>query len=57
MMVTQNLLAVGAGLFVGVLFSWLKLPLPAPPTLTGILGAFGVFLGSVLFRLLSAKFF
>lgn len=57
MMATQNLLAVGAGLFVGVLFSWLKLPLPAPPTLTGILGAFGVFLGSVLFRLLSAKFF
>lgn len=48
----QNVLAVGAGLFVGGLFSWLKLPLPAPPTLTGILGAFGVFLGSVLFRVL-----
>lgn len=49
-MVTSNLLALAAGLFVGLLFSWLDLPLPAPPTLTGILGATGVFLGSVLFR-------
>jgi XapX domain-containing protein len=48
----QNLYAIGAGLSVGLLFSWLKLPLPAPPTLTGILGAAGVFLGSVLFGLL-----
>jgi len=53
-MVTTNLLALGAGLSVGLLFSWLKLPLPAPPTLTGILGAFGVFLGSVLFRYLAS---
>jgi len=48
----QQALSVGAGLMVGVLFSWLRLPLPAPHTLTGILGAFGVFLGSVLYRLL-----
>jgi XapX domain-containing protein len=48
----ENLLALVAGLAVGLLFSFLKLPLPAPPTLTGILGAFGVFLGSVLFRIL-----
>ena len=49
----QYFLAVGAALAVGALFSWLRLPLPAPPTLTGILGAFGVFLGSVMFRLLT----
>ncbi len=42
-------LALIAGLSVGVLFSWIKLPLPAPPTLTGIVGAAGVYLGSVLF--------
>ncbi|HEY0296384.1 MAG TPA: XapX domain-containing protein [Bordetella sp.] len=53
-MMTQNLLAIGAGLFVGLLFAGLKLPLPAPPTLTGILGAFGVFLGSVLYRLIAS---
>lgn len=46
----QNLLALGAGAAVGMLFSWLRLPLPAPPTLTGILGAAGVFLGSLVFR-------
>ncbi|RDU95882.1 XapX domain-containing protein [Trinickia dinghuensis] len=50
---TQSLLALGAGLTVGILFSWLRLPLPAPPTLTGIIGAFGVFLGSFLFRMLA----
>jgi XapX domain-containing protein len=53
-MITTHLLALGAGLSVGLLFSWLKLPLPAPPTLTGILGALGVFLGSVLFRYLGS---
>ncbi|WP_036140700.1 XapX domain-containing protein [Luteibacter sp. 9135] len=47
----EPILAVTAGLAVGMLFSWLKLPLPAPPTLTGILGAFGVFLGSVIYRM------
>jgi XapX domain-containing protein len=50
----QNMLAVGAGLAVGVLFAWLQLPLPAMPTVSGILGGFGVFLGSVLFRMLIA---
>jgi len=45
-----NLLALGAGLFVGLLFTWLRLPLPAPPTLTGIFGALGVCLGGMLCR-------
>lgn len=48
----QNIYALGAGLSVGLLFSWLKLPLPAPPTLTGIIGAASVFLGSVLYSYL-----
>jgi XapX domain-containing protein len=51
----QNVYALGAGLSVGLLFSWLRLPLPAPPTLTGILGAVGLFLGSVLFNILFIK--
>lgn len=50
--VTNCALALGAGIFVGVLFSWLKLPLPAPPTLVGIMGAMGIFLGSVVFQFL-----
>ncbi len=52
-MTLQPILALGAGLSVGLLFSWLRLPLPAPPTLTGIIGAAGLFLGSVLYRLLN----
>lgn len=48
----QNFLALGAGFAVGLLFSWLRLPLPAPATLTGILGAVGLFLGSVVFGML-----
>jgi XapX domain-containing protein len=48
----QNLYALFAGLSVGLFFSWLRLPLPAPPTLTGIIGAAGVFLGSLSFGLL-----
>lgn len=52
MSIQQGALALGAGLAVGLLFSRLRLPLPAPPTLTGILGAAGVYLGSVLFSLL-----
>ena len=49
-MLATSLLALGAGLFVGLRFSWLKLPLPAPPPLSGSLGAFGMFLGSMIFH-------
>lgn len=49
----QLLLGLGAGLAVGLLFSWLRLPLPAPPTLVGISGALGVCLGGMLFRSLA----
>jgi XapX domain-containing protein len=52
----QILYALLAGLSVGLFFSWLKLPLPAPPTLVGIVGAAGVFLGSVLFRTAASYF-
>ena len=38
-------LALVTGFAVGVLFSWLKLPLPAPPALAGVLGVVGLFLG------------
>lgn len=38
-------LSLLAGFFVGVLFSAIKLPLPAPPALAGILGILGIYLG------------
>ncbi|WP_115716945.1 XapX domain-containing protein [Gallaecimonas mangrovi] len=52
----QILLALVAGLSVGAFFSWLRLPIPAPPTLTGIVGAGGVFLGAVLVNLIRHYF-
>lgn len=48
---TDAILALAGGLVVGVIFSVAKLPLPAPPTLPGILGAVGMFIGYQLLRL------
>jgi XapX domain-containing protein len=41
-------LALVTGGVVGFLFAKLKLPIPAPPSLTGILGIVGIFLGYLL---------
>ncbi|MBO9129044.1 DUF1427 family protein [Bacillus sp. 165] len=43
------LLSTLAGLIVGVLFSAIKLPIPAPPTIVGIVGIVGVYLGQLLY--------
>lgn len=40
--------ALITGLVVGLLFAVLKLPIPAPPTLAGIMGIIGVFLGFII---------
>jgi len=40
------------GLFVGVLFSLLKIPIPAPGNIEGILGIVGIFSGTLLINFL-----
>lgn len=35
------------GAVVGIAFAALKLPIPAPPTITGILGIVGIWLGYI----------
>lgn len=45
----EVLLAMFAGFAVGLLFSFLKLPIPAPPVLSGVLGIMGVYLGAEAF--------
>lgn len=40
------LLSLLTGGIVGVLFTLLKLPIPAPPVLSGILGIVGIWLGA-----------
>ncbi|MGN8645204.1 XapX domain-containing protein [Gracilibacillus sp. HCP3S3_G5_1] len=38
-------LSLLAGIIVGILFKFMKLPLPAPPVLAGVVGIFGVYFG------------
>ena len=40
--------ALVTGLVAGFAFAKLKLPIPAPPSLAGILGIVGIFLGYLL---------
>lgn len=42
------ILALVAGIAVGILFKFLKLPLPAPPVFSAVLGVFGVYFGGVV---------
>jgi len=44
----EVVLASITGLTVGLLFARLKLPIPAPPTLAGVAGIVGIFLGYVI---------
>jgi XapX domain-containing protein len=54
---TELLLALLTGLVVGIIFSALKLPLPAPPVLSGIVGIFGIYLGGIAYHWIIDKFF
>lgn len=51
------LLALLAGVLVGVLFSVIKLPLPAPPALAGVAGIVGIYLGHVIYQWAITQFF
>ncbi|MDO6446101.1 XapX domain-containing protein [Colwellia sp. 1_MG-2023] len=54
---TEVLLALFAGAIVGILFSLIKLPLPAPPVLSGIAGIFGIYLGGMAYSWIIERFF
>lgn len=49
-----HFLALLTGLIVGLIFSALKLPLPAPPVLPGILGIFGIYAGGEIWKYFTA---
>ncbi|WP_144554755.1 XapX domain-containing protein [Bacillus sp. X1(2014)] len=42
------IMALIAGVIVGMLFKFLKLPIPAPPVFSAVVGVFGVYFGGVL---------
>ncbi|PRX61497.1 XapX domain-containing protein [Cohnella sp. SGD-V74] len=52
-MLKEILLSLLAGLIVGIVFKMIKLPLPAPPVLSGVLGIVGVFLGGLAYEWIS----
>lgn len=45
---TEVFLALIAGLITGIVFTLIKLPIPAPPVLPGVVGIVGVYLGGQL---------
>lgn len=56
-MMIEYLLAILAGFLVGLIFSAIKLPLPAPPVLAGVLGIIGIYLGGETWKFVAEKFF
>ncbi|ARK32801.1 XapX domain-containing protein [Halalkalibacter krulwichiae] len=46
----EVILALIAGLIVGFVFALIKLPIPAPPALAGVMGIVGVYLGYKLYH-------
>ncbi|GGF36118.1 hypothetical protein GCM10010954_38870 [Halobacillus andaensis] len=54
-MVKEAILALVAGIFIGVVFKLIKLPLPAPPVLAGVLGVAGVYIGGKIIEMLFMK--
>lgn len=43
----EVLLSLLTGFVLGLIFSRLKLPIPAPPSLAGLMGIVGIFLGYI----------
>ncbi len=43
--VTITVLALTTGFLAGALFAFLGVPIPAPPTVAGVAGIVGIFLG------------
>ncbi len=44
----ELILSLVAGIILGIVFKLLRLPLPAPPVLAGILGIIGIYLGGLV---------
>lgn len=48
--------ALIVGIVFGLTVSYMRLPIPAPPSIVGVAGIFGVYLGYVLFEFLSKRY-
>lgn len=54
---SEIFLALVTGSLVGIVFTAAKLPIPAPPVISGIVGIFGIFLGSQLYQWIIKTYF
>ncbi|MEM7144608.1 MAG: DUF1427 family protein [Verrucomicrobiota bacterium] len=54
---TTILLALLAGIILGAVFTAIKLPLPAPHTIAGVMGIVGIFVGGYLYHWIATTFF
>lgn len=50
----EILLSLLAGILCGLVFKFLKLPIPAPPVLAGVMGIVGVYIGGRIFDIIKA---
>lgn len=48
----EVVISLFAGWVIGIIFAWLKLPIPAPPPL-GLVGAAGLTLGALFYQYLN----
>jgi XapX domain-containing protein len=55
-MINVVILSLITGIVVGILFTALKLPLPAPNALAGVMGILGIYLGSIIWPLINKLF-
>jgi XapX domain-containing protein len=46
-----------AGFLVGLIFSAIRLPIPAPPVLSGVAGIVGIYLGSQAYQWIVESYF
>jgi XapX domain-containing protein len=44
----EVIMSLVAGILVGMVFKFLKLPIPAPPVFSAVVGIFGVYFGGVI---------
>jgi len=48
--VRDLVVSLAVGVSMGVIFAVMRLPIPAPPTLAGVVGVLGVFIGYRIVR-------
>lgn len=54
-MIQQVLLSLVAGMICGIVFTALKLPIPAPPVFPAVVGIFGVYFGMKCYEFIVAN--